>query len=281
MNLLSQSRSVIPRYHNFLFYLNEPPSLYILKWPTRNTIVNQTSNTYSEEYVSNDQDSDIKISNTVHLSFRMAPKTIKDRVFSVRSKSIPPSQWAKLTAKTEGADLTHILEEWGADTKSSPVITILITVLEASSRVKGSRYIMRGPVFSATRNSPLKANSIWPGLDDDISVTFSIVGEQLNFANGEGRNFSFWFNLRTNPTFKMFRGEALLSPAEVDNLNEGVCKEGAMARVAVYPLSATHMSARLLVAPLSRAAIQEKASDWNMDPESHAFPAIDITDHWR
>ena len=72
----------------------------------------------------------------------------KHRVFLVRSKSIPPSQWARLTAKTEGANLTAILEECGANPKSSLVITVLITVLEASSQVKGSRYIMQGPVFS-------------------------------------------------------------------------------------------------------------------------------------
>ena len=209
----------------------------------------------------------------------MAPKTIKDRVFSVRSKAIPPSQWAKLTAKTDGADLTAILEEWGADPKSAPVITILITVLEASSRVKGSRYIIRGPAFTATRDSPLKANSIWPGLDDDLLVTFSILGTNLNFSNGEGRNHSIWMNIRTVPTFKMFRGDTLLSAAEVDNLPG--CKDGAMFRVAVFPLSATHMSARLLVSPLSWAAIQEKARDWNIDPESHSFPSIDISSHWR
>ena len=209
----------------------------------------------------------------------MAPKTIKDKVFTTRTKSIPPSLWAKLTTKTDGADLTAILEEWGADPKSSPVITILITVLEASSRIRASRYVARGPVFTATRDSPLKANTIWPGLDEDLTVTFTILGVNLNFTNREARNFSLWMNLRTLPNFKMFRGDTLLSPAEVDDLPG--CKEGAQFRVAVSPLSATHMSARLLISPLSRDEIKAKARTWNVDPESHAFPVIDITYHWR
>ena len=209
----------------------------------------------------------------------MAPKTIKDKVFSTRTKAIPPSLWAKLTATTDGADLTAILEEWGAEPNSSPVITILITVLEASSRIRASRYVARGPVFTATRDSPLKANTIWPGLDEDITVTFTILGVNLNFSNREARNFSLWMNIRTLPNFKMFRGDTLLSPAEVDDLPN--CKEGAMFRVAVFPLSASHMTARLLIAPLSRDEIKGKAREWNIDPESHSFPVIDITHHWR
>ena len=148
-------------------------------------------------------------------------KTIKAPVFNTRTRSVPASQWATLVALTEGQDLTDILEKWGAEPRNTPVITILVTILEASKRIKGSRFIMRGPTFHVQPSRMIKASAIWPSLTnledtDTLKVSFTISGESLTFQNREARNFSLWANLRGLPTFHIYKGDTILPPEEAD-----------------------------------------------------------------
>ena len=44
--------------------------------------------------------------------------------------------------------------------------------------------------------------------------------------------------------------------------------------------SVTHMEALLVVAPVSYITLKQRAEEWNMMPDSHQFPAINITNYW-
>ena len=120
-----------------------------------------------------------------------------------------------------------------------PVVTTIVIILEASLRIKGSRFVLRGPAFKVEGSKPLKANTIWPGLDDYLTVQFSVQGEVLNFNNKDAKSFSIWANLRTLPSFKILKGDAVLSPEEADHIP--AVKNGALIRVALFPRSTTHM----------------------------------------
>ena len=215
----------------------------------------------------------------------MTTKTIKAAVFNTRTRPVPIAQWADLVALTDGQDLTNILERWGAEPKTSPVITILVTVLEASKRIRGSRFIIRGPTFKVPTNHMINASTIWPALsaldwDQDIlKVSFTVHGEALNFQNREARNFSLWADLRGLPNFRIFKGDTALSPEEADNYE--AIKAGALFRVSVSPLTESHMAIRLFVVPIDNNTIKEVARTWNISSESAEFPAIEITNHWR
>ena len=211
----------------------------------------------------------------------MPPKTkvMTDPIFKTRSKPVPSTTWRQLTTRTSGADLSEVLSAWGADTNRAPVMTILITALETTARIRGSRFVIRGTLFNAGNDNKLKANTIWPGLDEDLFVTFKLEGQALNFNNEDARNHSLWVNVAHLPSFRIWRGNEALAPAAVDEIPQ--CKEGAHLRVALLPSSLRGMSVHLLAVPLGPEALKNKAKDWKIPRESADFPSLDLTEHWR
>ena len=204
-------------------------------------------------------------------------KNLQAPVFKARTTAIPQKFWQTLMVRSEGAAVTTMLEDWGApDIASKPTVTLLVSARESTGRITSSKIVARGPLFVAGRDNPIKANKIWPELDDDITLTFSIPGETLNFSNREARNFSLWTELSSLTTLKVCKEDGQLSPDEArDIMGEGACF-----RVSILTYSVTHMEAVLLVIPRSLTTIRSKASDWEVMEESNVFPAINITSHW-
>ena len=201
-------------------------------------------------------------------------------IFKGRTRSIPRSIWQTLTVRTEGQELNSMLEDWGAsDILSNPVITAVISARDTTGRITGSRFVLRGPVFVAGQDNPLPATEIWPEVEEDISVRFTLDGTALNLNNRDARNASIWLNLRTLASTKMFKGDRQLSSEEMDAIP--AIKEGAAIRVSVSSYSTTHMIANLWAVPMSLKALRDKARDWKIMPESLDFPAINLTSHFR
>ena len=208
-------------------------------------------------------------------------KTLSHSFFNAKSrvKPVPASLWQRLVVRSEGTEVSELLENWGAaDIKAEAVVSLLVSARENTGRITSSRLVVRGPLFSATEEDPIKANRIWPALDEDITLRFVVRGEALNFSNREARNQSVWGGLDTLPSFKAYRGNDLLSQDDIKTI-PGL-KDGASYRVAIQTHSVTHMAASLLVVPKPYAAVKAKARAWNVATESNQIPAIDLTDHW-
>ena len=206
-------------------------------------------------------------------------KTLTHAIFKGRTNPVPATIWPQLMVRSEGQEVTNLLEEWGAtDIQAHPVISLLISARETTGRITSSKTVIRGPIFTASEENPIKANAIWPGLDEDLTLRFSISGETLNFSNREARNLSVWQALDSLTSFKVYKGDDLVSRddyKDIDGLREGVSF-----RVATYTHSIKHMATSLLIAPKPLNMIRTKARDWNIPHESNQFPAIDITSHW-
>ena len=204
-------------------------------------------------------------------------KSLQAPVFKTRTTAIPQKFWQSLMVRSEGPAVTSMLEDWGApNIASKPAVTLLVSARETTGRITSSKIVVRGPLFVAGRDNPIKANKIWPNLDNDITLRFSIPGENLNFSNREARNFSFWAELPSLTTLKVYKGDAQLSPDEAQD----IMGEGACFRVSILTHSVTHVEAVLLIIPRSLATIRDKASDWDVVEESNVLPAIDMTSHW-
>ena len=74
---------------------------------------------------------------------------------------------------TEGVELTEKLEDWGAEPKTSPVATILITCLERVGSIRGSRFVLRGPIFGAKATKPPPLAKVFPD-QKDVMVSLSL-----------------------------------------------------------------------------------------------------------
>ena len=158
-------------------------------------------------------------------------KTIRGPALGTKTRAVPDSLWKKLSTATEGADLSTILERWGADTAVKPVITSLVTVLPASGRIKGSRLVTRGPLFKANK---VPASVFWGDLQGDYVVSFTIQGDGVDFKNPGAKNFSHWQDLRDLQSFKLWKGNEPISPEDVDSSDP--IKDGALFRVMVAQL---------------------------------------------
>ena len=199
-------------------------------------------------------------------------KTIRGPALGTKTRAVPDSLWKKLSTATEGADLSTILERWGADTAVKPVITSLVTVLPASGRIKGSRLVTRGPLFKANK---VPASVFWGDLQGEYVVSFTIQGDTLDFTNPGAKNFSHWQDLRDLHSFILWKGNEPVSPEEANSIDP--IKNGALFRVMVVPWTSTHMAIRLFVAPTTADNMATVAEKWNMEPDSADFPAVDIT----
>ena len=205
-------------------------------------------------------------------------KPLSAAIFKARTRPVPSKLWPTLMVRAEGAPVNTLLESWGAaDLGAEPAVTLMITARESTGRTLSSRILMRGPIFKATADSPIKANTIWPGVEDNLTVRFTVTGDMLNFSSREARNISMWASLDTLPSFRVYKEDDLLSREEIQGI-EGL-KDGASYRVVVHTHSVTHMAASLLVVPKSLTSIRAKARDWNVLAESNLFPAIDLTSH--
>ena len=206
-------------------------------------------------------------------------KSIQAPVFKTRTTAVPQNFWKALLVRSEGAGVTNLLEEWGApDLGSSPAITLLVSARETSGRITSSKLVARGPLFRAAMTNPVKANTIWPGVDAAITLRFAIQGETLNFSNKEARNFSLWTSLDSLTNYRVFKGDEQLSPDDIKDI-EGI-KDGACFRVAVHSYSVSQMEASLLIIPASLDKIREKADTWKVAMESNVLPAVNLTSHW-
>ena len=206
-------------------------------------------------------------------------KTMTDAIFKARSCPIPAKMWHSLLVRNEGTEVSQLMENWGApDLQADPAITLMISARETTGRVTSSKLVIRGPTFVVRADDQFRANNIWPGLENDITLSFTISGEILNFSNREARNVSTWTGLDTLPSFKVYKDGTQLSREEFQTM-EGL-KDGACFRVAVQVHSTTHMAATLLVAPKTYTMVKTRAREWNIAPESNRIPGINITNHW-
>ena len=204
-------------------------------------------------------------------------KNLAAPVFRTRSAPVPQRFWKTLMVRSEGAAVSSMLEEWGApDLATTPAATLLVAARETTGRITSSKLVTRGPVFTAGRDNPFKANKIWPDLGDDITLRFTVSGDVLNFANREARNFSLWAELTSLPSLKVYKAGNQLSPEE----SQAITSRGACFRVSLLTYSVTHMEAVLLIAPVPLTDIRDKANTWDVAVESNIFPGIDVTDHW-
>ena len=65
-------------------------------------------------------------------------------IFKGRTRSIPRSLWQTLTVRTEGQELSSMLEDWGAsDILSNPVTRALISARDTTGPITGSRFVLR------------------------------------------------------------------------------------------------------------------------------------------
>ena len=87
----------------------------------------------------------------------------------------------------------------------------MIMARESTGQTLSSKLVVRGPIFMATAHNPVKANTIWPGAEDNLTVKFTIAGDMLNFSNREAKNFSIWASLNTLPSFRVYKEDNLLS----------------------------------------------------------------------
>ena len=205
-------------------------------------------------------------------------KPLSAAIFKARTRPVPSKLWPTLMVRAEGAPVNTLLESWGAaDLGAEPAVTLMITARESTGRTISSKLVVRGPVFMATADNPVKANTIWPGAEDNLTVRFAVAGDMLNFSNREARNFSMWASLDTLPSFRVYREDTALSREEIQDI-EGL-NDGASYRVVLHTHSVTHMAASLLIAPKSLTSIRARARDWNVPAESNLFPAVDLTSH--
>ena len=210
-------------------------------------------------------------------------KSLQAPIFKARTTAIPAKFWKALLVRSEGSEITNLLEEWGApDISAIPATSLLVTARETTGRIVNSKLVIRGPCFTATVSNPVKANTIWPGADPAITLRFSIQGEALNFANKDARNCSLWASLDSLTSFRVYKagdeGDVAQSPSDIKNL-EGV-KDGACFRVVLHPYSVSQMEATLQVIPTSLKGIREKADTWEVSAESNTLPALNLTSHW-
>ena len=197
-------------------------------------------------------------------------------IFKSRTRAVPLEKWHSLTVRTEGVELTEKLEDWGAEPKTSPVATILITCLERVGSIRGSRFVLRGPIFGAKATKPLPLAKVFPD-QKDVTVSFSLEGSALNFSNPESRNASLWVDLRSQPTTKFHKEGEVMTSEQIDTILPG---GSLLVRVALFPLSTTHLEMVLQATTLSKEEMEKKAEEWNIAMESLDFPAIDLTSHW-
>ena len=210
-------------------------------------------------------------------------KSLQAPIFKTRTTAIPAKFWKTLLVRSEGSEVTNLLEEWGApDIGATPATSLLVTARETTGRIVSSKMVIRGPCFAATVANPIKANTIWPEADPAITLRFSIQGEAINFTNVEARNFSLWTSLDSLTTYRVYKagdeGDVAQSPSDIKNL-AGV-KDGACFRVVLHPYSVSQMEATLQVIPTSLKGIREKADSWEVTAESNTLPALNLTSHW-
>ena len=199
-------------------------------------------------------------------------------IFRSRSKPVPGSIWPTLTIRTEGTELSKMLEEWGAsDLTRDPTITTLITSRETTGRITGSRFCIRGPAFRVAPNDSLPANTIWHGVDPSITISFLIDGSTLNFSNKQARNASFWLDLRGLTNTRFYKDGQVMSPEEVDAIP--AIEKGACVRVVVFPHSTTHMEMVLLAIPVCLQTLRDKANTWKVSADTLELPTINLTGH--
>ena len=150
-------------------------------------------------------------------------KTLAHTIFKERSNPVPACFWPKLMVRSEGVEVTNLLEDWGApDTGAQPAISFLISATESTGRIKSSKLVTRGPLLVSGEDNPIKANVIRPGLDDDLTIGFSVLGDTLNFSNREASNISVWAGLDTLPSPpSRSTGEATWSPGTTTRTSRG------------------------------------------------------------
>ena len=206
-------------------------------------------------------------------------KSLQAPIFKSRTAAVPPKFWKALLVRSEGAEVNELLEEWGApDLGALPATSLLISAKETTGRIVSSKLIVRGPVFVAAGANPVKADTIWPGADPEVTLRFSILGEGLSFANRDARNFSLWTSLDSLTSYRVYKGDESQTPDDIKEM-VGV-KDGACFRVVIHPYSVSQMEVSLQIIPTSLREIRDKADAWKVAAESNTLPALNLTNHW-
>ena len=119
----------------------------------------------------------------------------------------------------------------------APVVTILPETARISSRI-----LIRRAAFTADN---IKAKKIWTEADGDLTISFTIRGEELAFVNQAAPNVSCWLEVDRLPSFTAVKADQALSSAlreQEDGLKDGLC-----GRVVINHQSVTRATAVLQV----------------------------------
>ena len=82
---------------------------------------------------------------------------------------------------------------------------------------------MRGAAFTADN---IKAKKVWTEADGDLTISFTIRGEELAFDNQAAPNVSSWLEVDRLPSFTAVKADQALSSAlreQEDGLKDGLC----------------------------------------------------------
>ena len=99
----------------------------------------------------------------------------------------------------------------------------VVTILPETAQISGSRILMRGAAFTADN---IKAKKVWTEADGDLTISFTIRGEELAFDNQAAPNVSSWLEVDRLPSFTAVKADQALSSAlreQEDGLKDGLC----------------------------------------------------------
>ena len=61
-------------------------------------------------------------------------------------------------------------------------------MVDDKDKISGSRLALRGHVFTATKDKPVRATEIWSAADADLFVTFKLDGTALEIGSASKTN---------------------------------------------------------------------------------------------
>ena len=98
----------------------------------------------------------------------------------------------------------------------------MVTILPETARIS-SRILIRRAAFTADN---IKAKKVWKEADGDLTISFTIRGEELAFDNQAAPNVSSWLEVDRLPSFTALKADQALSSAlreQEDGLKDGLC----------------------------------------------------------
>ena len=175
------------------------------------------------------------------------------------------------------------LKRNGWDGKETVAVPI-VSVEPRSKKILGSRWEIRGPISKRS----LKANSIWPQCDANITVSWNLSGKiQRNFYHHfilcfQGKDFKFsardgalpsnfsdWKDSVDDDIVTFHKGDRILSWAEMTHDNGD---QNLSMRLEVHLVDAKTVMIYLTRVPVSSEDLEAISEQWEIDKNSDKVP---------